>query len=63
MPILQIETELSNFQWNSDFSQIISRNNTGRVTIKTLNLNRPNLIKFRLAVALTGEHPPIHTLL
>jgi len=50
------------FQWNENFTLVLSLTGIGKVTIKTLNLNRPNLLNFRFAVALAGEHPPIHTI-
>lgn len=50
------------FQWSDDFKYILSITDIGRVTSKTLDLNRPSLLNFRYAVALAGKHPPLHTL-
>jgi hypothetical protein len=50
------------FQWSGDFKNMLPLTDIGRVTIKTLDLNRLSLLNFRYAVALAGEHSPLHTL-
>jgi hypothetical protein len=56
------DTWTEHFKWSDDFKNILSLTNIGRVTIKTLDINRPSLLNFRYAVASAGEHPPFHTL-
>jgi len=56
------DTWKEHFRWNENFSEIEAITDIGRVSIKTLKLNRSNLINFRIALFLTGEHPPLHTL-
>ena len=56
------DTWTEHFQWSIDFINIVPLTDIGRVTIRTLDLNRPNLLNFRYAVTLAGEHPPLHTL-
>ncbi len=45
------------FAWNEDFIEIIGLTAKGRVTIKSLNLNRPRIINLRRILGLAGEHP------
>lgn len=46
------------FMWNEDFTEIIGLTAKGRVTVKTLKLNRQNLKNLRRLLILAGEHPP-----
>ncbi len=48
------------FVWSEEFTEIIGKTAKGRVTIKTLNLNRQNVINLRRILALAGEHPPTY---
>lgn len=52
---------IEHFQWNEDFSEILGLTPTGRATIITLKMNRPNVINLRFALYLIGYHPPKHT--
>jgi len=46
------------FVWNHDFTRILGRTPTGRVTIEVLRLNRENLVSFRSVLYAAGKHPP-----
>ncbi|MGH7966294.1 MAG: HNH endonuclease [Candidatus Binatia bacterium] len=46
------------FAWSEDFLLIVGRTATGRVTVETLHLNRPELLNLRRALRAIGEHPP-----
>ena len=46
------------FVWNEDFTEIIGLTAKGRVTVKTLKLNRQRVINLRKILMLAGEHPP-----
>lgn len=46
------------FMWSEDFMTIIARTATGRATVMTLQLNRPELLNLRRALLAIGEHPP-----
>jgi HNH endonuclease len=45
------------FAWNEEFTEVIGLTAKGRVTIKTLKLNRPRVINLRRILVLAGEHP------
>ncbi len=47
------------FAWSEDFLLIIGRTATGRATVETLHLNRPELRNLRRALRAIGEHPPV----
>ena len=49
---------LEHFQWSEDATQIIGLTPTGRATIITLKMNRPQLIRVRKMWVKMGEHPP-----
>lgn len=66
-PQSQIEIELyhpqkdvwsEHFAWNEDFTELIVRTAKGRVTIKTLKLNRRQVMNLRRILVLVDEHPP-----
>ena len=46
------------FVWSEDFMLIIGRTATGRATVETLHLNRPELLNLRRALRAVGAHPP-----
>jgi hypothetical protein len=46
------------FVWNEDWTEIIGLTAKGRVTIKTLQLNRQRVINLRKLLIMAGEHPP-----
>jgi hypothetical protein len=46
------------FRWSLDGSRIVARTAVGRVTISTLQLNRPLLVRARRGWARSGMHPP-----
>ena len=46
------------FVWNVDFTEIIGLTAKGRVTIKTLKLNRQRVVNLRRILIIAGEHPP-----
>lgn len=46
------------FAWSEDFLQVIGRTATGRATVATLHLNRPELLNLRRALRAFEEHPP-----
>ena len=46
------------FVWSEDFTEIIGKTAKGRVTIKTLKLNRQRIMNLRRVLILAGEHPP-----
>jgi 5-methylcytosine-specific restriction endonuclease McrA len=45
------------FAWSSDLTQIVGLTATGRATIETLQLNRPNVVNLRLLLLLADKHP------
>ncbi|MGA7729679.1 MAG: HNH endonuclease signature motif containing protein [Chloroflexia bacterium] len=45
------------FAWSSDLTQIVGLTATGRATIETLQLNRPNVVNLRLLLLIAGKHP------
>lgn len=46
------------FAWNSDFSEIVGLSEKGKITIKTLKMNRERTVIIRKFLYLVGEHPP-----
>lgn len=46
------------FVWNEDFTEIVGLTAKGRVTVKTLKLNRQRVINLRKILVRVGEHPP-----
>ncbi len=46
------------FVWNEDFTEIVGLTAKGRVTIKTLKLNRQRVVNLRRILIIAGEHPP-----
>jgi len=48
---------LKHFAWNENFTEIVGLTAKGRVTIKTLKLNRQTVINLRRILAMVGEHP------
>jgi HNH endonuclease len=44
------------FVWNEDFTEIVGLTAKGRVTIKTLKLNRQRVINLRRILTMVGEH-------
>ena len=50
---------LRHFAWSEDFMLIIGRTATGRATVETLHLNRPELVNLRRALLAIDEHPPL----
>ncbi len=55
-PQLQIWSE--HFTWNEDASEIIGITDIGGVTIDTLKMNRPQLVRVRKLWVKLSEHPP-----
>ena len=45
------------FTWNDRFELVIGVTATGRATVDTLNLNRPELVNLRRLLYVSGEHP------
>lgn len=45
------------FVWNEDFTEIVGLTAKGRVTVKTLKLNRETVINLRRILTMVGEHP------
>jgi len=46
------------FSWTEDATELIGLSATGQVTIDTLRMNRPQLIRVRRLWVAMGEHPP-----
>lgn len=46
------------FTWSDNYLEIIALSSIGRVTIKTLQLNRKGLLNLRRLFLLDGSHPP-----
>jgi 5-methylcytosine-specific restriction endonuclease McrA len=46
------------FRWSSDGLLIIGSTATGRATVETLHLNRPELVNLRFLLSTIAEHPP-----
>jgi hypothetical protein len=49
---------IRHFRWSADYLKVFGRTAIGRATIKTLRLNRAELINLRRVLHLVGEHPP-----
>ena len=47
----------AHFTWDERFERIIGLTATGRATVETLQLNRPELINLRQLLYAAGEHP------
>ena len=46
------------FSWSRDATELIGLTSAGKVTIATLKMNRPQLIRVRRLWVAMGEHPP-----
>ncbi len=46
------------FVWGNDYTLIVGLTPTGRATVATLRLNRPEVVNLRRVLRLVGEHPP-----
>lgn len=46
------------FTWNEDTTLVIGLTPTGRATVEALKLNRPEVVRFRRVLFLSGDHPP-----
>ena len=46
------------FVWSEDCMLIMGRTATGRATVATLHLNRPERLNLRRVLHAVGEHPP-----
>ena len=46
------------FEWSGDATELIGQTPTGQVTIVTLRMNRPQMIRVRRLWAAMNEHPP-----
>jgi len=46
------------FSWNEDATKVVGLTPEGQVTIDTLRMNRPQLIRVRRLWSVMGEHPP-----
>jgi hypothetical protein len=55
-PRIQKWTE--HFTWNDDFTKMIGLTSIGRATIKSLKLNRKEVMNFRRILVVVKEHPP-----
>ena len=49
---------LEHFSWNEDATQIVGLTPTGRATIATLKMNRPQMLRVRAMWVAMNEHPP-----
>lgn len=49
---------MDHFRWDETYTFIVALTATGRVTIETLHLNRPELVNLRRVLRAVGEHPP-----
>ncbi|HRI61320.1 MAG TPA: HNH endonuclease [Saprospiraceae bacterium] len=45
------------FDWDETFTQVVGLTPVGRATVEELHLNRPQLVRLRMALFLLGEHP------
>jgi hypothetical protein len=45
------------FAWSEDFTRVVAKTSTGRVSIIRLQLNRTELVNFRRLLILAGVHP------
>ena len=46
------------FCWNKDTTIMVGKTSTGRATIESLRLNRPNIVNLRRLLIAVGLHPP-----
>lgn len=46
------------FDWSDNFTKIIGKTPTGRVTVSELNLNKERLVRIRANWVSVGWHPP-----
>jgi hypothetical protein len=46
------------FAWNGEATLIVGLSPTGRATVESLHLNRPEVVNLRRVLAEAGEHPP-----
>jgi HNH endonuclease len=44
--------------WNEEATLIVGLSPTGRATVESLHLNRPEVVNLRRILAAAGEHPP-----
>ena len=49
---------LEHFTWNEDATRIVGLTPTGRATIATLKMNRPQMLRVRTMWVAMNEHPP-----
>ncbi len=49
---------IEHFEWSGDATELIGRTPIGQVTIVTLRMNRPQMIRVRRMWAAMNEHPP-----
>jgi hypothetical protein len=54
----QQQSWIEHFSWNEDNTELIGRTVTGRTTIATLRMNRPQMVRVRRMWVKLGEHPP-----
>jgi len=47
------------FEWSSDTTLLIGQTQIGQVTIVTLKMNRPQIVRVRRLWTAMNEHPPI----
>ncbi|MDD1414323.1 HNH endonuclease [Dolichospermum sp. ST_con] len=47
-----------NFNWNNDFTQVIGKTPSGRVTVESLRLNRVGVVNLRRLLFAANLHPP-----
>lgn len=46
------------FAWSDDSTELVGRTDVGKVTIRALRMNRPQLVRVRRMWVAMGEHPP-----
>lgn len=54
----RIDSWNDHFEWSTDLLFIVGLTPIGRASVRTLHLNREELINLRKLTSLTGEHPP-----
>ncbi len=47
------------FEWSSDSTLLIGQTQIGQVTIATLKMNRPQIVRVRRLWTAMNEHPPV----
>jgi hypothetical protein len=55
-PQQQVWTD--HFSWNDSHTELVGLTTSGRATIETLRMNRPQLVRVRRMWVKLGEHPP-----